>query len=76
MKLLEGTNGANRVQRGQVGPNAPVGRVRVGKSTGGSRFSCKISLGVKTLFFIGTIASSNGCDGAIWRVTRALMGLE
>ena len=47
MKLLEGTNGASGVQRG---PNGPVGRVRVGKSTGGSHFSGKISLGVKTLF--------------------------
>ena len=77
MKLLEGTHGANRGQRSQMGPNGPVGRVRVGKSTGASCFSCKLSLGVKTLFFIvGTIASSNGCDGAIWRVTRVLMGLE
>ena len=76
MKLLEGTNGANRVQRGQMGPNGPVGRVRVGKSTGGSCFSCKLSLGVKTLFFIGTIASSNGCDGAFWGVSRVLFGSE
>ena len=76
MKLLEGSNGTNSSQRGQVGPNESQSRVRVGKNTGGSRFSGKTSLGVKTLFFIGTIASSNGCDGAIWRVTRALMGLE
>ena len=64
----------DKAQSGQMGPNGPVGRVRVGKSTGGSRFSCKTSLGVKTLFFIGTIASSNGCDGAIWGVSRVLLG--
>ena len=72
MKLLEDTNGANSSQRGQGGPTAPLGRVGVGGSTASSRFSGKTSLGVKTLFLIGTIVSSNGRQAAIWGVARVL----
>ena len=75
-KLLEGTNRTNGGQRSQMGPNGPLGGVRVGKSTGSSWFYCEISRGGKTLFSIGTIVSSNGRQAAIWGVARVLYESE
>ena len=76
MELPEGRNGASSGQGSQMGPNGPVGRVKVGKSTGSSWIYCEISRAGKTLFLIGTIVSSNVRQAAIWDVARVISESE